>query len=191
MSDNASPSAISLAHAEVLVVGGGPAGAAAAYWLARHGHAVTIVEKRIFPRSKACGDALTPRAVRQLDDMGLATSLVSAHRYEGVRVTGLDRDITLHWPEHPDYPRHGLVVRRPRLDAIVAENAVAAGASLLQGYEAVRPLVSRGFVRGAVVQGPSGTQREVMAKYVVVADGANSRFGRSLGTFRTHDWPFA
>ena len=191
MSDNASPSAISLAHAEVLVVGGGPAGATAAYWLARHGHAVTIVEKRIFPRSKACGDALTPRAVRQLDDMGLATSLVSAHRYEGVRVTGLDRDITLHWPEHPDYPRHGLVVRRPRLDAIVAENAVAAGASLLQGYEAVRPLVSRGFVRGAVVQGPSGTQREVMAKYVVVADGANSRFGRSLGTFRAHDWPFA
>jgi len=173
------------------VIGGGPAGASAAYWLARHGHAVTIVERRTFPRDKTCGDALTPRAVRQLDDMGLSSALDAAHRYEGVRVTGLGRDLTLQWPEHPDYPRHGLVIRRSELDAIVADNAVTAGASLLQGHEAVRPLVSRGFVRGAVVQGPSGRQREVTAKYVVVADGANSRFGRSLGTLRTHDWPYA
>ena len=77
MSDAASPSAISLAHAEVLVVGGGPAGAAAAYWLARHGHAVTIIERRTFPRDKTCGDALTPRAVKQLEDMGLGSALES------------------------------------------------------------------------------------------------------------------
>jgi menaquinone-9 beta-reductase len=172
-------------------VGGGPSGAAAAYWLARHGHSVTIVERRAFPRDKTCGDALTPRAVRQLEDMGLAGALESAHRYEGVRVTGIGRDLTLQWPEHPDFPRHGYILRRSELDAMVADNAVNAGATLLQGHEAVRPLVSRGFVRGAVVQAPSGAQREVMAKYVVVADGANSRFGRSLGTFRTNDWPYA
>ena len=56
---------------EVLVVGGGPAGAAAAYWLARHGHDVTVVERKTFPREKTCGDGLTPRAVQQLEDMGL------------------------------------------------------------------------------------------------------------------------
>jgi len=73
---------------------------------------------------------------------------------------------------------------------MVMHNAVKAGAELLEGHDAIRPLVSRGFVRGAVVQTPSGESKELMAKYVVVADGANSRFGRSLGTFRTRDWPY-
>ncbi|MCU1368422.1 MAG: geranylgeranyl reductase family protein [Ilumatobacteraceae bacterium] len=177
--------------AEVLIVGGGPAGAAAAFWLATHGHAVTIIEKRTFPREKTCGDALTPRAVRQLDDMGLSSAFAASHRHEGVRVTGLERELTMQWPEHSEYGRHGYVIRRAELDTIVAEHAVAAGATLLQGHEAVRPLVSRGFVRGAVVQGPTGAPFELMAKYVVVADGANSRFGRSLGTIRSQDWPYA
>ena len=55
---------------EVLVVGAGPAGAAAAYWLARHGHDVAIVERKTFPREKTCGDGLTPRAVKQLAGHG-------------------------------------------------------------------------------------------------------------------------
>ena len=62
---------------EVLVVGGGPAGAAAAYWLARHGHDVTVVERKTFPRDKTCGDGLTPRAVHQLEEMGLADGLAT------------------------------------------------------------------------------------------------------------------
>ena len=195
MADSAGPNervgpVATVASTQILIVGGGPAGAAAAYWLAREGHSVTIVEKRTFPRNKSCGDALTPRAVRQLHDMGLADTFATSHRFEGVRVTGLGRDLTLQWPEHPDYGRHGYVVRRAELDAIVAANAVSAGATLLQGHEAVRPLVSRGFVRGAVVQGPTGPPFEVMAKYVVVADGANSRFGRNLGTTRSQEWPF-
>ncbi len=149
-----------------------------------------IVEKRVLPRDKTCGDTLTPRAVHQLDDMGLTDALAGAHRYEGVRLTGGGREVTLQWPEHSQLPRHGYVIRRAELDATVAAHATSAGATVLEGHEAVRPLVSRGFVRGAVVQGPSGAPIEVMAKYVVVADGANSRFGRSLGTFRSRDWPY-
>lgn len=56
---------------DVLVIGGGPAGAAMGYWMAEHGHDVTVVERKHFPREKTCGDGLTPRAVKQLDDMGL------------------------------------------------------------------------------------------------------------------------
>ena len=56
---------------DVLVVGGGPAGAATGYWLAEAGHDVVVVEKKTFPREKTCGDGLTPRAVKQLADMGL------------------------------------------------------------------------------------------------------------------------
>ena len=60
---------------DVLVVGGGPSGAACAYWLAEAGHDVLVVEKKRYPREKTCGDGLTPRSVKQLHDMGLAEAL--------------------------------------------------------------------------------------------------------------------
>ena len=174
----------------MLVVGAGPAGAAAGYYLATHGHSVTIVEKKTFPRDKTCGDALTPRAVKHLTDMGLAQVLSHFHRTDGIRFTAKGRELELAWPSHSDYPQHGFVARRHDLDGIVAQNAVAAGATLLQGFEALHPVVERGFVRGAVVQGEDSEPFELKGKYVIVADGANSRFGRSLGTFRTREWPY-
>lgn len=177
-------------RAEVLVIGGGPAGAAAGYWLARHGHEVVIVERKTFPRDKTCGDGLTPRAVHQLDLMGLTASLSNFHRYNGLRATGIGRELELTWPSHPVYPQHGYVVRRRELDTMVAENAVAAGATLLQGHEAVSPIVERGLVRGARVKRKDGALIDIEADYTVVADGANSRFGRALGTARNRDWPY-
>ena len=175
---------------DVLVIGGGPAGAAAGYWLARHGHDVTIVERKTFPREKTCGDGLTPRAVYQLGEMGLADELSKYHRYEGLRAMGMGKALELQWPSHSIYPQHGYVVRRRDLDQMVALNAEKAGATLLQGYEALQPILDRGFVRGATVQTKDGETKDIHAKYVIVADGANSRFGRALGTFRTREWPY-
>ncbi len=176
---------------EVLVVGAGPAGAAAAYWLGRHGHDVTVVERKSFPREKTCGDALTPRAVKQIQDMGLGEELTKFHRFEGLRATAGGRSLELPWPSHPIYPSEGYVVRRRELDSMVAQNAEVAGATLLQGTEALTPVVDRGFVRGALVRMSEAAEPfEVRSRYVVVADGANSRFGRALGTFRTKEWPY-
>jgi geranylgeranyl reductase family protein len=176
---------------DVLVIGGGPAGAATAYWLARAGRDVVFVERKTFPREKTCGDGLTPRAVRQIQDMDLEAHIArDHHKYSGLRAVAHGITLELQWPEHPDYPSYGYVVRRRDLDTIVAENAVAAGAKLLQGTEAVRPILRGGLIAGAVVKDKaSGDERELHARYVVIADGANSRFGRALGTARNRSFP--
>jgi geranylgeranyl reductase family protein len=175
---------------DVVVVGGGPSGASCAYWLAEAGHDVLLLEKKQYPREKTCGDGLTPRSVKQLEDMGLADKLAEHHRFDGLRSIAFGRTLEMRWPSHPDFPSYGYVVTRKDLDALVAERAVKAGATLWDQSEAVAPLLEGGLVRGAVVKRKeSGVVEEVRARYVVVADGANSRFGRSLGTSRRRDYP--
>lgn len=197
----------------MLVIGAGPAGSACAYWLAEAGWDVIVVEKKHFPREKTCGDGLTPRAVRQLGDMGLGSVLAGAHRFEGLRACAFGRALELRWPAHPSFPEHGYTITRHDLDQAVAENAQKAGAKLLQGTEALEPLEPTPAAAGASRAGaPPGTPvgaaqslasctgvlvrsadgggtREIRARYVVVADGANSRLGRSLGTMRDQSYP--
>ncbi len=175
---------------DVLVVGGGPAGAATAHWLGDAGRDVVVVEKKTFPREKTCGDGLTPRAVKQLTDMGLAERLSHTHRYDGLRAVAHGITLELQWPSHGTYPSHGFVVRRRELDQLVADRAVEKGAVVHTGTEAIRPLQRDGLVVGALVKDKeTGRSREVHARYVVVADGANSRFGRALGTARNRTYP--
>ena len=182
---------------DLLVVGGGPAGAATAYWAARSGLDVVVVEKKAFPRDKTCGDGLTPRGVHQLEEMGLAGALEPFHRFGGLRTIAHGRTIEMSWPDHPVYPDYGYVVRRCDLDTIVAEHAVSAGATLLQSTEALRPVEGEGGrIDGAVVvckdgvrSTEGGAESTILARHVVVADGANSRFGRALGTARDRGYP--
>ncbi len=204
---------------DVLVVGGGPSGASCAYWLADAGWDVVVVEKKQFPREKTCGDGLTPRAVRQIADMGLEDALAGAHRFGGLRAYGFGQSMELQWPDHPVFPSYGYTITRHDLDGLVVERAEKAGATVWQGTEAVRPLLaddagspgagtadggtpaggpeslpgtapSLPYCLGAVVKDKaSGDTREVRARYVVVADGSNSRFGRALGTARQKDQP--
>jgi geranylgeranyl reductase family protein len=177
---------------DVLVVGGGPAGASCAYWLAEAGHDVLLLEKKRYPREKTCGDGLTPRSVRQLHDMGLADDLTEFHRFEGLRSIAFGRTLELAWPTHPDYPSFGYVITRKDLDHLVAERAAKAGATVWQEAEATAPLLDNGLVRGATVRvkdNGGAVMQRVRARYVVVADGGNSRFGRAIGTSRERSYP--
>lgn len=175
---------------DLLIIGGGPAGASAAYWAAEHGLDVVIVERKSFPRDKTCGDGLTPRAVKQLHDMGLADRLTQNHKMVGLRVIAHGRTLEMPWPEHPVYPNYGYVVRRCELDTFVAENAVARGAVMRAHTEALEPITRNGLLQGATVRDhDAGTDEEIYARYVIVADGSNSRFGRALGTYRDRTYP--
>jgi menaquinone-9 beta-reductase len=176
---------------DVLVIGGGPAGSAAGFWLAKAGHDVCVLERKTFPRDKTCGDGLTPRAVHQLRDMGLEPAIAAHHhRHDGLRAVAHGITLELPWPQHPVFPDYGYVIRRRDLDRMVAEHAAGAGATLRIATEAVRPLVRDGLVTGAMVKDKASSQtREVHARYVIVADGSLSRFGRALGTSRNKAYP--
>jgi flavin-dependent dehydrogenase len=126
---------------------------------------------------------------------------VAHHRYRGLRANAYGRTVTMSWPEHSGLPGYGYVITRADLDGIVAARAEKAGAVIWQGVEALEPL-SRAVdspqgdtgatarAGGALVRDRARSKTtEVRAKYVIVADGSLSRFGRALGTTRNRDWP--
>lgn len=189
-----------------MIVGGGPAGASAAIELARAGRHVVVVE-RSAAAHKPCGGLLTPRAVAALAALRVAVP-TAAHRIEHVRFTYQTDEsrrtgrrsgpasTSVRWPADAGasghgLPEHGLVVARHLLDRQLLDEAVALGVRVLDGHTATGPIVERGFVRGAYVTDVAGVSIELRASYIIVADGANSRFGRALGTFRRPSWPHA
>src|SRR5213076_3395419 len=96
-------------EADVIVVGAGPAGSTTACYLARSGLDVLLLEKSRFPREKVCGDGLTPRAVKALVGMGVATGEQDGWvRNKGLRVIGAGLRLEMPWPELSSYPGYGL-----------------------------------------------------------------------------------
>jgi geranylgeranyl reductase family protein len=177
---------------DVLVVGAGPGGSAAAYHLARHGIDVTVVDKATFPREKVCGDGLTPRAVAALRDIGVDTEDPAFEKVIGLRVHARSTTIDLPWPELSSFPGVGLVMPRDRFDHLLVQRAVKAGARLLEATEAVAPVIEEGWVQGADVRPSderSADPTRIRARFVVAADGAAGRFARPAGVRRDASRP--
>ncbi|MGA7096383.1 MAG: geranylgeranyl reductase family protein [Acidimicrobiia bacterium] len=172
----------------VLVVGGGPAGSAAAYWLARAGHEVTLVEKKEYPRDKTCGDGLTPRAILQLQEMGFDFDIAPFHRITGLRsYAGDDLMIELPWPDHSKFPNWGGVMRRYDLDGQVATLAEKQGVRILEKTLA-SPQIKDGVLTGVRLTHDGDTEN-INPALTVIADGSMNRFGRDLGNSRRKDYP--
>lgn len=168
---------------DVAVVGGGPAGSAAAWQAAQAGARVLLLDKAEFPRDKPCGDGLTPRAVSYIQKMGLAEQVAKFHRVNRATVYSPSR-WDLAFPDRPGMPDHGHVARRLDLDLMLLDRAEYCGAEVRRGTEVAGPILDDGGrVAGVVLK--SGER--IAADAVIAADGAHSPIKRALNLVSQHN----
>jgi geranylgeranyl reductase family protein len=179
-------------EADVIVVGAGPGGSAAAYHMARHGLRVLLLEKTEFPREKVCGDGLTPRAVRQLVRMGVDTSEKAGWLHnKGLRVIGGGVRLELDWPDLASFPNYGLVRTRLDFDDMLARRAVEAGALLRTGANVTGPVLD-GEGNAIGVTAKMGLDKEPVefrAPLVIAADGVSGKLPLAMGLAKRDDRP--
>lgn len=176
------------ADPEVAVVGAGPAGSSLALRLARAGVDVALLDARGFPRSKPCGDCLSPGATPLLREIGVLGEVKrrGAGRLTGWRV----RSPGGTWfagrfdPGRGRGPAAGLAVPRRSLDEALLRAAAGAGARHVPRARCVALLRERGRVVGVRVRGDGARERKIRARWVVGADGLRSTVARRLGPVR-------
>ncbi|MFI1655089.1 geranylgeranyl reductase family protein [Streptomyces sp. NPDC020472] len=180
-------------EAQVIVVGAGPAGSAAAAHLARAGVDVLLLEKSGFPREKVCGDGLTPGAVHQLVRLGIDVDAPGWMRNKGMRWVCGGHRAELDWPRLGAFPDFGLTRSRHDFDDVLATHARATGARLRTHVKVTGPLTDRaGQVIGvSASQGPGAEPVRYLAPLVVAADGASARTALGLGIERDAKRPVA
>jgi menaquinone-9 beta-reductase len=162
--------------ADVVVIGGGPAGAAAAIALARSRRDVTLVDRARFPRDKVCGDGITTGALRLLEDLGLQPGRVASwQRVDDVVVRGpAGPEVTFPLPRGRG--TYAAVARRADLDAALLDEARVAGVKVLDGHACVGAREHDDHV-AIRVDGVG----ELAAAYAVAADGMWSPTRKHLG----------
>ena len=177
--------------ADVIVVGAGPSGSTAAYYLAQAGLDVLVLEKTAFPREKVCGDGLTPRAVKQLVQMGVGIDPADGWiRNHGLRIYGGGMRLELPWPDLAEYPDYGLVRTRLDFDEILARHAEKAGARLLEKTNVTGPVIDErtGRIAGVTAK-RDGVEVEYRAPLVLACDGNSTRLSIAMGLRRREDRP--
>ncbi|MGZ8770901.1 MAG: FAD-dependent monooxygenase, partial [Aeromicrobium sp.] len=167
---------------DVLVVGAGPAGASAAAWSARLGMDVVLADAAVFPRDKTCGDGLTPRAIAELNRLGLENWILGHGTNKGLHAAGFGQELLLPWPggSLPDY---GSAVPRTELDDKIRQVALDSGAVPVEGARAVSAeRDANGKVTAVVFQmGKSKALHTILCDRLIIADGVRSPLGRVLG----------
>jgi flavin-dependent dehydrogenase len=167
------------ADADVVVVGAGPAGAAAALFAARRGRRVVIFDKQDFPRDKPCGEGLMPGGRPALRELGLEDDLVSggAPPLQGIQF-GLPEQppAAVPFPAH-DGEQAGLGIRRLTFDARLADALGQHSEIQFCPHTEARDITTDANGMATVITAAG----EVRARFVAVADGLRSAFRHRLG----------
>jgi len=171
---------------DVVIVGAGPAGSAAAAILARHGCQVLLLDKAEFPRDKVCGDGIGWGTIKLLAELGLSLDAATRELYECDKVRGISPSGHVFegpFPQKDGHSRHGYVIPRKRFDHILWQFALEQGARF-ERFHVTEPLMEDGLVRG--VRGHTdGKAAERRARITIAADGAKSVIARALRSDET------
>lgn len=171
---------------EVIIVGAGPAGATAAYYLAKAGRNVVVLDSNSFPRGKVCGDFVGSKAIEVLREMGVTDEPefknVNSINEVGVYLDG-EKMISSGWPSFAGLEKSGKAIPRKLLDNWVLAAARKAGANMLENVQVTGFTVEKDGVKVSATA--FGSSRIFRAKLLVGADGANSIIGRILRGYST------
>ena len=161
---------------DALVVGSGPAGASVALQLARAGVDTILLERARFPRTKVCGEYLSPATLEALDTLGLLPAVrAHGHALKALSIAGFGLGpITMRLPGHG-----GLALARETFDSILADAAVAAGARMLAGT--FTGVAGAGSGLDVTYRDAEGALRAVAAHALVGADGSWSSVAQRTG----------
>lgn len=167
---------------DVLVLGAGPAGFAAALCLAQRGYSVEILDAAFFPRRKICGEFLNPQAVGWLSEHHLMEGILDLDPFPvyGMKVVDHDgNEFTGHYL--PRDVSRGYAILRERLDHYLVSHARTSGVEVLEGHRVERLLMSGGRITGVAGVDSRGERFVRGARFFVGADGRNNLIGRTFG----------
>lgn len=169
---------------DVIVVGAGPAGAAAAAVLAQKGCDVLLLDRELFPRDKICGDAVPSGAIELLYRLGMKDKILAAQQREEFYPLQKMRLISTRGYEVKATFKKGLagadsfVAPRKYLDAVIQQHAVDSGAEFRQA-QVKAPIIETDQVVGVTAQ-TNGSTHQFKANVVIGADGVTSAIARAL-----------
>ncbi len=163
-----------------MIVGAGPAGSTTALFLARRGYRITLLDRAVFPRDKACGEYLTPGAVKMLrDEIGVLPQLLSG----GASVL-TEETVVPHNGRAFSGTTNALACPRLVTDQVLRDAAEAAGACVLEGFRVRQILRNPDGFCGVSGVDASGETQTIRAQVVVGADGTHSLLAREMGVVR-------